>query len=73
MGPSRAAAPVVRLLTRPPVALAPFHRQVATLSPEEPLPEELMQRFYYSPYALLRSGRYADRIAPFLRHFKREK
>ena len=32
-----------------------------------------MRRFYHSCHALLRCGRYADRIEPFLRHFKREK
>ena len=47
--------------------------QVAALDPSDPLPEDLMQRFYHDAYALLRSGRYADRIAPFLEHFKREK
>ena len=47
--------------------------QVAALKPEDPLPADLMQRYYTSCYALLRSGRYADRIAPFLHHFKREK
>ena len=47
--------------------------QVAALKPQDPLPEDLMHRFYFSCFALLRCGRYADRIAPFLRHFKREK
>lgn len=47
--------------------------QVAALGPQDVLPPDLMHRFYHDCYALLRSGRYADRIAPFLRHFKREK
>ena len=49
------------------------HTQVAALRPDEDLPEDLMRRFYHSCHALLRCGRYADRIEPFLRHFKREK
>lgn len=47
--------------------------QVAALKPEDPLPADMMHRYYTSCYALLRSGRYAERIAPFLKHFKREK
>ncbi|KAI3436813.1 hypothetical protein D9Q98_006223 [Chlorella vulgaris] len=49
-----------------------FWNQVATLPPGAALPEDLNQRLYFSPYGLLRCGHYADRIAPFLRHFKRE-
>ena len=48
-------------------------RQVAALKPDDELPEDLMRRFYFTPYALLRCGRYVDRIQPFLKHFKPEK
>ena len=47
--------------------------QVASLGPEEALQEDLMRRLYFTPFALLRCGRYAERIQPFLRHFKHEK
>lgn len=46
---------------------------MAALGPTDPLPADLMQRCLTSPYALLRAGRYADRLAPWLHHFKREK
>ena len=61
--------------TGPPAAPPglPCLAQVAALQPEDPLPADLMHKYYTSCYALLRSGRYADRIAPFLQHFKREK
>ncbi|KAL4457893.1 hypothetical protein ABPG75_012758 [Micractinium tetrahymenae] len=49
-----------------------YWEQVAALGPKDVLPPDLMHRFYHDCYALLRSGRYADRIAPFLKHFKRE-
>lgn len=43
------------------------------LEVDEPLPEDLMRTFYYSCGSILRCGKYADRIAPFLEHFPREK
>ena len=46
--------------------------QVAALGPADPLPADLVQRCLASPYGLLRAGRYADRLAPWLQHFKRE-
>ena len=45
---------------------------MAALKPEDPLPEDLMQRFYSSAGAVLRCGQYWERLQPFLRHFKRE-
>lgn len=50
-----------------------FWDRVATLAPSDPLPEELMQKYYSSCHALLRSARYVERIVPWLAHFKREK
>ena len=47
--------------------------QVEQLDVDEPLPEDLMRTFYYSCGSILRCGKYADRIAPFLEHFPREK
>ncbi len=43
------------------------------LGADEPLPEDLMRSFYYNCGAILRCGKYADRITPFLEHFPREK
>lgn len=57
----------------PPPPPHPQCVQVAALGPRDVLPPDLMHRFYHDCYALLRSGRYVDRIAPFLKHFKREK
>jgi hypothetical protein len=67
--PSTPSVKLARLLLPGLPGLA----QVAALQPEDPLPADLMHKYYTSCYALLRSGRYADRIAPFLQHFKREK
>ncbi|PRW56323.1 sulfotransferase [Chlorella sorokiniana] len=49
-----------------------YWEQVSALKPGDELPEDLMRRFYFTPYALLRCGRYVDRIQPFLKHFKPE-
>lgn len=46
---------------------------MAALGPREPLPADLMQRYLTSPFALMRAGQYADRLAPWLHSFKREK
>lgn len=62
----------LQLTALPPVRV-PRYLQVSALKPEDPLPEDLMRRFYFTPYALLRCGRYAERIQPFLKHFKPEK
>lgn len=43
------------------------------LKPDEPLPEGFPDFFYQRIYSYLKAGCYADRIEPFLRHFKREK
>lgn len=50
-----------------------FWEGVAQLSPSDPLPDDLMRKYYGSCHAVLRSGRYVDRIAPWLQHFPREK
>ncbi|GAB4823377.1 hypothetical protein N2152v2_010423 [Parachlorella kessleri] len=49
-----------------------YWKQVEQLDVDEPLPEDLMRTFYYSCGSILRCGKYADRIAPFLEHFPRE-
>lgn len=50
-----------------------FWASVAALGPHDPLPADLPRRLFTTPCGVLRCGAYADRIAPFLRHFKREK
>lgn len=56
-----------------PICPNGLYPQVSALKPGDELPEDLMRRFYFTPYALLRCGRYVDRIQPFLKHFKPEK
>ena len=56
-----------------PVCPNGLYLQVSALKPGDKLPEDLMRRFYFTPCALLRCGRYVDRIQPFLKHFKPEK
>lgn len=51
---------------------ARYWAKVAALGPNEPLPEDLMRRFYFQCSSLLRCGKYADRVAPWLKHFPRE-
>lgn len=67
-----------RYQCKPPTWVHPIcpnglYPQVSALKPGDELPEDLMRRFYFTPYALLRCGRYVDRIQPFLNHFKPEK
>ena len=48
---------------------ARYWRALEALGTADPLPADLMQRFYFTPAGILRCGRYADRVAPFLAAF----
>eukprot|EP00210_Caulerpa_lentillifera_P001312 g1262.t1 len=46
--------------------------KLRNLSPEDPLPEEFPEYFYNHIHSYLQSGKYAERIEPFLQHFPRD-
>lgn len=47
--------------------------KLKNLSPEDSLPEDFPEYFYNHIHSYLQSGKYADRIEPFLQHFPRDK
>lgn len=50
-----------------------FWQHLESLPVDEPLPADLPSCFYFHLHSYLQSGRYADRLAPWIRAFGRDR
>jgi hypothetical protein len=50
-----------------------FWRQLEDLQVDAPLPADLPTRFYFQLHSYLQSGRYADRLQPWIKAFGRDR
>lgn len=50
-----------------------FWKHLESLPVDEPLPADLPACFYFHLHSYLQSGRYADRLAPWIRAFGRDR